>query len=91
MAMAPLGNLYRAISDEHAYTVLTRAWEAGVGYFDTAPLHWLDLSETRLTPLLRDNDRDSYVLSTMVWRLIKATTPDKRDGSDKWLDVLALK
>ena len=87
--MAPLGNLYRAISDEEAHAVLTRAWDAGVRYFDTAPLYGLGLSETRLNALLRGKDRDSYVLSTKVGRLLKATTQDKRDGQDKWFDVPA--
>ena len=64
MGMAPLGNLYRAISDEEAHAVLTRAWDAGVRYFDTAPLYGLGLSETRLNALLRGKGRDSYVLST---------------------------
>ena len=91
LGMAPLGNLYRAISDEDALAVLTRAWDAGVRYFDTAPLYGLGLSETRLNPLLRGKDRDSYVLSTKVGRLLKASTPDKRDGLDKWFDVPARK
>ena len=91
LGMAPLGNLYRAIRDEDAQAVLTRAWDAGVRYFDTAPLYGLGLSETRLNPLLRGKDRDSYVLSTKVGRLLKASTPDKRDGLDKWFDVPARK
>ena len=91
LGMAPLGNLYRAISDEDAQAVLTRAWDAGVRYFDTAPLYGLGLSETRLNPLLRGKDRDSYVLSTKVGRLLKASTPDKRDGLYKWFDVPARK
>ncbi|MDH3913990.1 MAG: aldo/keto reductase, partial [Rhodospirillales bacterium] len=45
---APLGNLYRAIRDEEAQAILETAWEAGVRYYDTAPLYGLGLSETRL-------------------------------------------
>ncbi|WP_435228818.1 aldo/keto reductase [Pseudopelagicola sp. nBUS_20] len=89
MGMAPLGNLYRPISDEEAQTVLTRAWDAGVRYFDTAPLYGLGLSETRLNSFLRGKDRDSYVLSTKVGRLLKVTTPDLRDGHNKWFNVPA--
>jgi D-threo-aldose 1-dehydrogenase len=89
LGMAPLGNLYRAISDEDAQAVMDRAWNAGVRYFDTAPLYGLGLSETRLNSLLRGKDRDSYVLSTKVGRLLKATTQDKRDSPDKWFDVPA--
>jgi D-threo-aldose 1-dehydrogenase len=84
---APLGNLYRAISDESARAILDRAWDAGVRYYDTAPLYGLGLSETRLNPFLRGKDRDSYVLSSKIGRWFKATTPDKRDGIGKWFDV----
>ena len=48
---APLGNLYRAIPDADAQAILTKSWESGVRYFDTAPLYGLGLSETRLNPL----------------------------------------
>lgn len=91
MGMAPLGNLYRAISDDDAQAVLSCAWDAGVRYFDTAPLYGLGLSETRLNSFLRGKDRDSYILSTKVGRLLKVTTPEQRDGQDKWFDVPARK
>ena len=86
---APLGNLYRAISDADADAILARAWDAGVRYYDTAPLYGLGLSETRLNRFLRDKPRDDYVLSTKIGRLLKATTPDKRDGFGKWFEVPA--
>lgn len=84
---APLGNLYRAISDEDAHDILTRSWDAGVRYYDTAPLYGLGLSEIRLNRFLRGKPRDSYVLSSKVGRLLKASTPEKRDGHGKWFDV----
>ncbi|MGR3662569.1 MAG: aldo/keto reductase [Paracoccaceae bacterium] len=84
---APIGNLYRAISDDAAHEILERAWTSGVRYFDTAPLYGLGLSETRLNRMLRGKPRDEYVLSTKIGRIMKATTPDKRDGLGKWFDV----
>lgn len=84
---APLGNLYRAISDADADAILDTAWKNGVRYYDTAPLYGLGLSETRLNRFLRDKPRDEYVLSTKIGRLFRATTPDKRDGFGKWFDV----
>ena len=63
---APLGNLYRAVSDEDAQATLEAAWDSGVRYFDTAPLYGLGLSETRLNQFLRGKKRDDYVLSTKV-------------------------
>lgn len=84
---APIGNLFRAISDDDAHAVLEAAWAGGVRYFDTAPLYGLGLSETRLNRFLRGKPRDDYVISTKVGRLFRATTPDKRDGIGKWFDV----
>jgi D-threo-aldose 1-dehydrogenase len=84
---APMGNLYRAITDDEAQALLERAWAAGVRYFDTAPLYGLGLSETRMNRFLRGKPRDSYVLSTKIGRLLRATTPDRRDGIGKWFDV----
>lgn len=84
---APIGNLFRAISDDDAHAVLQAAWDGGVRYFDTAPLYGLGLSETRLNRFLRGKPRDSYLISTKIGRLFRATTPDKRDGFGKWFDV----
>ncbi len=84
---APLGNLYRAITDAEADAILAAAWDGGVRHFDTAPLYGLGLSETRLNRFLRGKPRDEYVLSTKIGRLFRVTTPDKRDGFGKWFDV----
>ena len=86
---APLGNLYRAISDDDAQAILTAAWDGGIRYFDTAPLYGLGLSETRLNRFLRDKPRDEYVLSTKVGRLLHACDPTERDGFGKWFEVPA--
>ena len=58
-----------------------------VRYYDTAPLYGLGLAETRLNRFLRGKPRDEFVLSTKIGRLLKATTPDKRDGLGKWFEV----
>ena len=86
---APLGNLYRAISDADADAVLAAAWQGGIRYYDTAPLYGLGLSETRLNRFLRDKPREAYVLSTKVGRLLHACAPEDRDGIGKWFDVPA--
>ena len=84
---APLGNLYRAINDSDARAILDMSWESGVRYYDTAPLYGFGLSETRLNAVLRGKDRDTFVLSTKVGRLLAATKPRERDGVGKWFDV----
>ena len=84
---APLGNLYRAIRDEEAQAILETAWEAGVRYYDTAPLYGLGLSETRLNRFLRGKNRDDYVLSTKAGRLMRVCGADERTGIGKWFEV----
>ncbi|MDF0602269.1 aldo/keto reductase [Psychromarinibacter sp. C21-152] len=86
---APLGNLYRAVPDAEADAVLERAWDAGIRYYDTAPLYGMGLAEVRLNRLLRGKRRDDYVLSTKVGRLLRPCRPEDRDGIGKWFDVPA--
>ncbi|MDZ4093363.1 MAG: aldo/keto reductase [Paracoccaceae bacterium] len=89
---APLGNLYRSITEAEADAVLEAAWAAGVRYFDTAPLYGFGLAETRLNRFLRDKPRDAYVLSTKVGRLLRPCRKDEtRDGIGKFFDVPARK
>ena len=54
---APLGNLYRPMTEKEARLTLDAAWAAGCRYFDTAPLYGLGLSETRLNGFLRAKPR----------------------------------
>ncbi len=84
---APLGNLYRAVTDLDAQQVLQAAWHCGIRYFDTAPLYGLGLSETRLNAFLRGKPRDEYVLSTKVGRLMQTCKPDERTGIGKFFDT----
>ncbi len=84
---APLGNLYKSLSDDAARATLDAAWEGGVRYYDTAPLYGLGLSETRLNPFLRDKPRDEYVLSSKVGRLMQLCDAKYRSGIGKWFDV----
>jgi len=81
---APMGNLYRAISDDDANDLLNAAW---VRYFDTAPLYGLGLAETRLNRFLRTKPRDEYLLSSKIGRLLQVCAPEDRSGLGKWFDV----
>ncbi len=84
---APLGNLYRAVSEEDAQSTLEAAWKAGIRYFDTAPLYGLGLSETRLNHFLRSKKRADYVISTKIGRLLKVCEPSARTGIGKFFDT----
>ncbi|MFD9703430.1 aldo/keto reductase [Lentzea sp. NPDC059081] len=68
---APIGNLYREISDAEAFGAVEAAWQSGVRYFDTAPHYGLGLSERRLGVALSGRPRDEYVISTKVGRVLE--------------------
>jgi len=84
---APLGNLYRAVTDDDATATLQAAWDAGIRYFDTAPFYGLGLAETRLNHFLRGRNRDDYVVSTKVGRLLRLCPPEERAGIGKFFDT----
>jgi D-threo-aldose 1-dehydrogenase len=67
---APLGNMFRSISDAESMETVSAAWDAGTRYFDTAPFYGAGLSEIRLGKALRDRPRDEYILSSKVGRII---------------------
>jgi len=67
---APLGGIYRALSDEDADATVAAAYEAGMRYFDVAPFYGLGLAEHRLGRSLRAR-RSDCVLSTKVGRLLR--------------------
>lgn len=81
---APIGNLYRAVPDEDAQKTLAAAWDAGIRYFDTAPLYGLGLAEVRLNQFLRGKKRKDYVVSTKVGRLMDVCAPEERAGIGKF-------
>lgn len=66
---ASIGNLYRAVPDDQAREVVTRAWDAGVRYFDTAPHYGFGLSEKRLGAALAELDpAQTAIVSTKIGR-----------------------
>ncbi|WP_372803229.1 aldo/keto reductase [Paracoccus seriniphilus] len=76
-----IGNLYRRISDQEAFTVLQTAWDNGIRYFDTAPHYGRGLAEARLGDFLSGKPRDQFALSTKVGRLLSPGAPmEEADG-----------
>lgn len=73
---APLGNLYRKVTDTEAQATLQAAWDAGIRYFDTAPQYGLGRSEMRFGKALPGFDADALVLSTKVGRLLMDCAPE---------------
>lgn len=72
---APLGNLYRKVSDEDAQASLQAAFDAGIRYFDTAPQYGLGRSEMRFGKALKRFGRDNVQLSTKIGRLLVDCEP----------------
>ena len=77
---APLGNLYRKISEEEAQATLQAAYDAGIRFFDTAPQYGLGRSECRFGEAIRRNGRDTLQLSTKIGRLLVDCEPDEVTG-----------
>ena len=72
---APIGNIFREIDEETSDAMFQTAWDSGVRYFDTAPLYGHGLSELRTGYSLRWKERDDFVLSSKVGRVL---TPARR-------------
>ena len=77
---APIGNLFTRVGDDDASAAVAAAWDAGVRFFDTAPLYGHGLSEQRLGAALQAHGRDDYVLATKVGRLLTPSVVNDDDG-----------
>ncbi|AQR73451.1 aldo/keto reductase [Sphingomonas sp. LM7] len=78
---APLGNLFRAVSDADAAATIAAALAAGMRFADTAPYYGFGLAEARLGVGLRG---EHAIVSTKVGRLLEpvadAALPEERHG-----------
>jgi D-threo-aldose 1-dehydrogenase len=70
LGTAELAGLYRRVTDDDAVSLVGHAWDAGIRYFDTAPLYGYGNGERRLGRGLGSRDRDAFALSTKVGRLL---------------------
>jgi D-threo-aldose 1-dehydrogenase len=59
------------VSEAQAHAAVTAAWDAGIRYFDTAPLYALGRAERRLGAALQGRPRSSFTVSTKVGRLLR--------------------
>jgi D-threo-aldose 1-dehydrogenase len=84
---APLGNLYRPMTEKEARATLDAAWESGCRHYDTAPIYGLGLSETRLNGFLRAKPRDSFLISTKVGRLLRLCRPEERSFQSRFFET----
>ncbi len=79
LGTAALGGLYSSVSGVDVNGLVDAAIEAGIRYFDTAPLYGHGTAERRLGAALRRHDRESMVISTKVGRLVEARASGHAD------------
>jgi len=72
LGTAPLGGLFEAVDETTGVGVIERAWDAGIRFFDTAPLYGHGLAEMRLGKVLTQKPRDEFTLASKVGRLLRA-------------------
>jgi len=75
LGCAPLGNLYRPLSDAQAFATIHAALAAGISYIDTAPYYGHGRSEQRIGVALRAWSGPQPALSTKVGRVLDPVTP----------------
>ena len=84
---APIGNIFRPISEQQSREMINFAWDSGIRSYDTAPMYGHGLSEARVGESLRWKNRDGYLLITKVGRTLH---PKRRSEIDftPWVDGL---
>ncbi|MCQ4046484.1 aldo/keto reductase [Streptantibioticus rubrisoli] len=87
LGTAPLGNLYRAVTEQDARAVVAAALDAGCHYLDTAPHYGLGLAEERLGRELAGRDRAAYRLSTKVGRRLRPLAPGEAVDGQGFVDT----
>ncbi len=66
----PLGGLYEPISYEDVAATIDCAYEAGVRYFDMAPVYGYGNAEKNVGRALQSQPRDDYFVTTKIGRLL---------------------
>ena len=84
LGCAPLGELYTEVDEAAARQVLQAAWDAGIRYFDTAPLYGHGKSEHRVGEFLREQPREQFAVSTKVGRLLRPAADRSRLNAGYW-------
>lgn len=87
---APLGELFELIPEDRAQAIVEAAWDGGIRFYDTAPWYGHGQSEHRLGHVLRQKNRDSFVISTKVGRVYKAAA-NATHRTDPWQGGLPFK
>lgn len=80
---ATIGGIFEEVSDDQARATVSAAVDAGIRFFDTAPLYGHGRSEHCMGDVLRWLRREEFVLSSKAGRLLR---PRSRTGisTDPW-------
>lgn len=65
-----LGDMRKTITEEQARAILQEGWAQGIRYYDTSPWYGLGLAERRVGQLLYPRDREAYLVSSKIGRLL---------------------
>lgn len=91
LGTAPLGNMFREVPEDEAMETIRSAWDEGIRYFDTAPFYGAGLAELRLGEVLSSYNRDEFLLSSKVGRIILDEKEEKEglfeDGRQNKIDT----
>lgn len=71
-----LGNdfCWKSVSEKEATNIVEKAFDSGINFFDTAPNYGLGNSEERLGRILKNHQRDSFVINTKFGHNHSGTT-----------------
>ncbi len=72
LGTAPLGGLFTSVKEDDSDALITAALDAGINYFDTAPLYGHGRAEKRLGRILKSAGKP-FVISTKVGRVLNKT------------------
>jgi D-threo-aldose 1-dehydrogenase len=90
LGTATMGGSRIPITQQQGEAIVAAAWDSGVRYVDTAPFYGVGAAEHRVGDALRDKDRDGWVLSTKVGRLLRPQT-DSAPAADGRLSPMPFK
>ena len=76
---APLSAFMYDVEESEAVATISRAFELGVRYFDTAPYYGFGRSERRYGKALAEERRGDFAISTKVGRALQPADPNAPD------------
>ena len=84
--------LYGGSAHDEAVRIIKRAYELGIRYFDTAPLYGSGRSEARFRDGLADVQRESFVISTKIGRVLDPAPggSTSTDNPDRLPDLISV-